>query len=205
MPDKKKKSFTNASEYVTIVYATAWSHTCSRNRIWYDSAQQYVNNSIPALSYWNCDPHSNTSDGLAGSKGRDMQLCCQIYCTKECFLEKRNQIAHFLAQNHKFTPVTSETRRGRGKCITFLTLASKIRSETTFSFQTSESCRVVLCVVVCIVMEEQGIESERQWLWPLLSYCISPFFGVTKKSRESQNRVAGYWVKNQTWTSQLWN
>jgi hypothetical protein len=50
---------------------------------------------IPTLSQWNCDPHSKSSDGLAGSKGHDLQLYCQIYGTKECFLEKWNQIAHF--------------------------------------------------------------------------------------------------------------
>jgi hypothetical protein len=44
----------------------------------------------------------------------------------------------FFAQNHKFTPVTSETGHGRGKWIAFLKPASKIRLETTFSFQISK-------------------------------------------------------------------
>jgi hypothetical protein len=66
-------------------------------------------------------PHSKTSRGVAGGKGCDLQVCCQIYCTKERFLEKQNQTAHHFAQSHKFTPVMSEeTRCDRGKWIAFL-------------------------------------------------------------------------------------
>jgi hypothetical protein len=93
---------------------------------------------LPALSQWNCNPHSKTSDGFARSKGHDLQLCCQIYCTKECFLEKQNEISHFFTQNHKFT---SAARHDRRKRIAFLKRESKIRSETTFSFQTPKPCR----------------------------------------------------------------